>query len=239
MRRTESGELNKIENLVRRMPLICLHLQRILVNAEQRFGGISRNIREGHATYQKFKNLESDLEHCRQFFTSLLSFIEDREQTIKALMEELMALKGVSGELQTRFNLSWEKGMLEHHAQKIKDIIDQENGHLKLVKHLIDEFVSGFLAKFKKICETILSEPKAIPAELKQSEDEFLYYLRKLVGALHAFCKLISGVERLEHIEEANFGYLYGLIGERSLPPQVQKTKIIEQVEKLEKDYGS
>ena len=170
---------------------------------------------------------------------SLLEFVKEREETAKSISEEIKKINESLG--YTGWNFFHTYNINEHSMKRyydeIKKILSEENGHIKLLEYYHKELLNIQDGIFIDLYKKIKKEKNFLPEKEKDSINEFLSYLKKLVGSFHQLIKMVTKVERLEGDEEAGFAYLYTLL---NVPePKIQNpTEIQKTISKLEAEFN-
>ena len=228
----EQQELKKLENLIKRLPLICTYLLRIAHESESGFAQLTRTIPEGYKIVERMGKLKYKLRDLLHTLTTLLQFIENRNSTIQDIDGELRKLKEEFG-----VHISINEFTIKHNLEELREIILQEQGDLKLIKHLHKKLIDVSSGDFKELFDIVKGEQEAFPREQQHFLNQFLFYLKKLIGAFHEISKIILRVERLEDREEANFGYFYSLLGEPKIVDE-KRTALLDIIRQLEAEFN-
>lgn len=168
----------------------------------------------------------------------MLEFVKEREETAKAIAEEIKKINESLGYTGWNFFNTYNinEYSIKTHHEKIKQILNEEGGHLKLMRHFHEELLNIKNGLLIKIYQKVKKEKNFLPEEEKSLVNEFLSYLRKLVGAFHQLIKLVTRVEQLEGEEEAEFTYLYTLLNVPE-PSMQNATEIQKAISRLEAEF--
>ena len=152
MRQGENGLQDKFENIIKRIVLNSTYLLTILSNVESKFGTTQRSIRGGHELYSNFNNFKGEVKGILERVASLLEFVKEREDTAKAIAEEIKKINENLGYTGWNFfnTYSVNEHTIKSHHEKIKQILSEEEGHLKLLKYFHKELLNireGLLIK--------------------------------------------------------------------------------------------
>ena len=167
----------------------------------------------------------------------LLEFVRQREVTLKKITAELERLnKDFERSYLSSYSLN--QFSVRGYHEEIMKFIEEENGHLKLMKQLHETFINIQNGLLILIYKNIKEEKNVFPEEEQALINEFLVYLRKLVAAFFQLIKIVTRLEKLETREEADFGYLYALLN-APIPKISNPTEIQRLIHKLETEFGT
>ncbi len=222
----------KGRNIIKRLSLICVHLIAITHKSEADFRNIIRNIAEGHRIVEAFNSFRYKLQELLHILLTLLQFIDDRERTVEIIKKELERLSREYGKA-----VFINEFTLRRHFEEMQAILLKERGDLELIRNLHKELIDLRSGKFLELLQLIKGKQELFPKEHENVKNEFLYYLRKLVGAFYELSKLVTRMERLEAEEDANFAYLYALLEDKKIIEK-HETDVQRTISELEREFN-
>ena len=227
----EQNLLNRFENLVKRLSLISTHLLTIVSKSEADLLHVKRTVTEGHKIVENILFFKQNIEDLLERFIGLLHFVHNREDIIKVINKELKRIKKELG-AEVNVNMS----TADFHYKLMEDFLHKEKGQLELVKYLHKWLVDSKEGHFIKLYNLIKGKENIFPEEHMHLIHEFLFYLRKLVGAFHELNKVFLRMESLVGEEENDFQYLYNLLGEHQ-GKEHEMTEVQKTITILEKEF--